>query len=273
MCAKRWKATRMPVGCCVVVMAAVWRVSSWAQPSGQGTLTAPSVSRTVLMLSLNGKHPVRIPLRAPAPLPRAAGTVEISEKRGELYLKAEYSGLEPPRGFGPEYLTYVLWIVTPEGGAVNLGEARPEPGSNTKAPIAWRRFGLVVTAEPYAAASVPSDIVVLQSAPGGEGVQESGSARFQLLPRGYYAAAALGAAAADPAPLEIREARNAIAIAKWAGAERLAPEGLQRAMSLLKEAEDAEQKGASQKAVDEIAAQAVQAAEDARAIAMRRRAH
>jgi hypothetical protein len=95
-------------------------------------------------------------------LPGAKGSAKVDAKAGRTSIDANFEGLSPANGFGPEYLTYVLWGITPEGRPVNLGEVLPT-GSKDKNQITvttnLQVFGLIVTAEPYFAVTMPSDLV------------------------------------------------------------------------------------------------------------------
>ena len=42
--------------------------------------------------------------------------------RGALEIKVKFWDMQKPTTFGPEYLTYVMWAISPEGRPVNLGE-------------------------------------------------------------------------------------------------------------------------------------------------------
>ena len=189
--------------------------------------------------------------------------------------------------FGTEYLTYVLWAITPEGRPHNIGEL--VPGSSDKAKIRvttdLQAFALIVTAEPYSAVRKPSDVVVAENQvrPDTEGIIKPVEAKYELLPRGQYAwrmPSELSAVVASApkvstheydALTELYQAQNALGIARNAKAESYAPDTLARAQQLLTEAHQLHDRKADYRRVVQIAREAAQTAEDARAVAQTRR--
>jgi hypothetical protein len=98
-------------------------------------------------------------------MPRARGEAEIeTEASGPVRIKAKVHDVTPPAPLGPEYLTYVLWAVPPQGRAKNLGELRLDDGkAEIEATADVQTFALIVTAEPYYAVTTPSDVVVIEN--------------------------------------------------------------------------------------------------------------
>jgi len=202
------------------------------------------------------------------------GTAEIKSKAGATEIDAEFENLPTATQFGPEYLTYVLWAISPEGRPINLGELIVKNGkSELKVTEQLQAFGLIVTAEPYFAVSGPSNVVVMENAirKDTKGKVESIDAKYELLERGQYevniAPSELGMTMDPKTPLAVYEARNAVRIAKAAGAETYATEAFNNAQQLLAQAETKEggKKGRSQ-----TAREAVQRAEDARLVSVKR---
>lgn len=261
---------------------------SSAQVGAQGPTPGGALTRSVKVCNYqNQSLPISIELRGTPLLPAAHGTATFVGKVGDLDFTGVFAGLAPARKFGAEYLTYVLWAVTPEGLPVNVGEILVE-GTKTKlvAPSGKRKittdlkaFGFVVTAEPYFAVTTPSDVVVMENEakPAANGTIEDTELKYDLLPKGYYVMNVnprdVRSVAADPsATFEILEARHAVEIARWAGADRYASEILAVALQLLQGAE-AEQgrKKPDSKLVMKTAREAVETAEDARVFALRRK--
>jgi hypothetical protein len=259
-----------------------------AQVGAQGPTPAGALTRSVKVYDYQSRSfPSSIELRGTPLLPAAQGTATFVGKVGDLDFTAVFTDLPPARKFGAEYLTYVLWAVTPEGRPVNVAEILVE-GTKTKlvAPSGKRKvttdlkaFGFVVTAEPYFAVTTPSDVVVMENEakPDASGTIEDIELKYDLLPKGYYAMNVnpreVRLAEADPrATFEILEAQHAVEIARWAGADRYAPEMLAVALQLLQGAE-AEQghKKHDPKLVMKTAREAVETAEDARVFALRRK--
>jgi outer membrane protein OmpA-like peptidoglycan-associated protein len=210
----------------------------------------------------------------PTPLaPTAKGMAKVASAATTTEIYAKFQGLPNPTQFGPEYLTYVLWAVSPEGRASNLGEILLKKGDGkVKVTEPLQSFGLVVTAEPYFAVSQPSNVVVLENAirPGSSGKEETIDAKYDLLKRGTYhmEANAQPTMVLDKAtPFEVYEARNAVAIARTEGAPTYAPEAFNKAQGQLDAAEGTQ---GSKKDVARTARQATQSAEDARLIAVKR---
>ena len=211
-------------------------------------------------------------------MPRARGDIEVSGKKGYMEITGEFDRLEPPTRFGPEYLTYVIWAITPEGRASNLGELQIKDERHVRVTTDLQAFGLIVTAEPYFAVTQPSDVVVMENAlkRGTEGRIEALDAKYELLKRGSYVMnedyAKLNVKAPEPGTQsDLAQARNAVALARVAGADEYASDTFAKAAALLQEAEAARERRKGGNTVQQPARQAAQTAEDARIIALRRR--
>jgi outer membrane protein OmpA-like peptidoglycan-associated protein len=211
-------------------------------------------------------------------MPNITGRAKVDGKAGRLEIDVEVNHMDSPSKFGGEYLTYVLWAVTPEGRAVNLGEVLP--GTNGKDKISvtsdLQAFGLIITAEPYFSVIHPSDQVVaenvvLQST---KGFEESIDSKFEVLEGKEYivdvpADQLPSATAAPNVPLDLLEARNAVAIAKAAGAQQYANSSIMKAEDMLQRAEDYLQRKQGRTPIGTAARGATQTAEDARVLTLR----
>ncbi len=214
-------------------------------------------------------------------LPTAKGSAKVEAHLGRTSIDASFEGLSPANGFGPEYLTYVLWAITPEGRPINLGEVLPT-GSKDKSQLqvttGLQAFGLIITAEPYYAVTMPSDVVVMQNSVQDrtQGVIEQVNAKYTLLPRGAYAETAGRHSVLHPitrderSPLELYEAMNAVQIASAAGADKYASDTMKTAKTALQNAEDINMHKSDRKETITYAREAVQSAEDARIITIRK---
>lgn len=211
-------------------------------------------------------------------LPSADGKAKVRSKRGTLEVEAQFGNLQNPTTFGTEYLTYVLWAISPEGRAVNLGEVLVGNDDRSKltATTDLQAFALIVTAEPYYAVRQPSNVVVLENVvrPDTKGTSESVNAKYELMERGGYIPTGYKF---DPVvlsaslPLEFYEARNALRIAKSEGADTYATASYQHAVELMNRADEyAARKHVEEKPLIAAARQAVQTAEDAREIAVKK---
>ena len=211
-------------------------------------------------------------------MPSANGVAEINSKRGSIAIQAEFGDLQKPTTFGNEYLTYVLWAISPEGRAVNLGEVLLGGNHRSKLNVTTdlQAFALIVTAEPYYAVRQPSNAVVLENVirEDTKGTSESVNAKYELMERGGYIPTGYKF---DPVvlnaklPLEFFEARNAVRIAQSEGAEQYAPDSYQHAVRLMDSADaNATNKHIDKKPLIAVSREAVQTAEDARAIAVKK---
>lgn len=238
------------------------------------------VARTIK--AINYRHrsdQTKVDFRGTALLPDASGNADVQSKQGAIKVDAKFSHLAPASQFGPEYMTYVLWAISPEGRAVNLGEVLPDNGGNSKLQVTsnLQSFGMIVTAEPYFAVTRPSDAVVMENfvTHDTNGTIEEVDAKYELLKRGQFAANVNPAELTpiifdNKTPIEVFEARNAVRIARWAGAQQYAPESLQKAEVDLQNAESFLAHKGSRKDMITDAREAAQMAEDAREITIRK---
>jgi outer membrane protein OmpA-like peptidoglycan-associated protein len=211
-------------------------------------------------------------------LPQAHGDATVSGEQGYIQIDAHFKKLEPATRFGREYLTYVLWAVTPEGRAVNLGEIQVDDNdADMKVTTQLQAFGLIVTAEPYFAVSQPSDVVVMENVVRDDtnGSVEIIEAKYELLKRGSYLmnqdAATFTLKAIEPGSrLDLAQARNAVELARLAGADRFAAETFDKAVKQLAVAEAARERRRGGNEIMMPARQAAQTAEDARVVGLQR---
>jgi outer membrane protein OmpA-like peptidoglycan-associated protein len=208
-------------------------------------------------------------------MPNAHGSAKVEGKKGYIGINAEFRDLPSATQFGAEYLTYVLWAITPDGRTSNLGEILRD-GTNGKLQVTTelQEFALVVTAEPYFAVTHPSDVVAMENVVRRDtnGGVEPVEAKYELFQRGQYLhlANVLDLQMSQKIPLELYEARNAVHIARASGADKFAADTFQKAESELKQAEAYRDNNAGSKPLIMASRQAVQSAEDARAIAVKR---
>jgi outer membrane protein OmpA-like peptidoglycan-associated protein len=247
--------------------------------------TAPIYSVTVVARTtkaINYHHrsgSTKIGFRGTALMPEARGEAKVESKQGVIKIDADMEKLGPAIQFGPEYLTYVMWAITPEGRATNIGEVLLNNSGKSKldATTELQSFGLIVTAEPYFAVTQPSDLVVMENFVRHDttGTIEEVDAKFELLQRGQYVLNVrpgdIQARRLDPkVPLELYEARNAVQIARWTGAEQYAGDTFQKAVEGLDNAEGYLIGRSGNKPIGTVAREAVQMAEDARIITVKK---
>ena len=211
-------------------------------------------------------------------MPLANGQAKVESKKGYTEIEVEFGNLQKPTTFGNEYLTYILWAISPEGRAVNLGEVIVGDNRRSKLDVTTdlQAFALVVTAEPYYAVRQPSNVVVLENVVRSDtkGTTEAVNAKYELLERGGYIPTGYKF---DPVvlntklPLEFFEARNALRIAQSEGAEAYANDSYQHAVQLMNRVDEyAISKHIDRKPMIAAAREAVQTAEDARAITVKK---
>ncbi len=264
-------------------------LSAFAQTNSQ-TLTVEPMSATptfrVTVISrsvqaINYEHrsgSSKVDFAGTTLMPSANGVAEVNSKRGSIAIEAEFGDLQKPTTFGNEYLTYVLWAISPEGRAVNLGEVLLGGNHRSKLNVTTdlQAFALIVTAEPYYAVRQPSNVVILENVirEGTKGTTEAVNAKYELMERGGYIPTGYKF---DPVvlnaklPLEFFEARNALRIAQSEGAEQYASDSYQRAVKLMNNADSyATDKHIDKKPLIAVSREAVQTAEDARAIAVKK---
>jgi outer membrane protein OmpA-like peptidoglycan-associated protein len=219
----------------------------------------------------------KVDLRGTELLPSASGEARVESKTGRLEINAKLNGLEPANKFGMEYLTYVLWAVSPEGRANNLGEIVLSGGkSEIRVTTDLQAFGLIVTAEPYFAVTQPSDLVVAENVirTDTKGREEAINVKYELLPRGLYASQVeplrdVVYGVDSKAPLDLFEARNAVRIARNAKAEQYASSSFAKAEQDLKQAEDYYRRKQGRTPIGTVARESTQTAEEARVMSLK----
>jgi outer membrane protein OmpA-like peptidoglycan-associated protein len=210
----------------------------------------------------------------------ATGEAKVESKSNRMEIEAKFQGFEDATKFGLEYLTYVLWAVSSQGRAVNLGEVALKNGSaQVKAITDLQTFGMIVTAEPYFAVTQPGNMVVLDNVlgPATQGKVENIDAQYELLGRGIYSSSNTKIEGAifgidRKTPLELFEARNAVRIARIAQADKYAAASLARAEQQLQGAEDVYRGRSQKKSVEAAAREVVETAEEARVMAVKQKA-
>ena len=243
------------------------------------TYVVSETSRTVEAVDYQHRSGAsEVDLAGTALLPSAEGKAKVRSKRGTMEVEADFGNLQSPTTFGAEYLTYVMWAISPDGHAVNLGEVLIGGNDRSKltATTNLQSFALIVTAEPYFAVRQPSDVVVLENVIRADtkGTPEAMHAKYELMERGGYIPTGYRF---DPVvldaklPLEFLEARNAVRIAQSEGAETYAGESYQHAVQLMNTTDAyATDHHSDRKQLIAKSRETVQTAEDAREIAVKR---
>jgi outer membrane protein OmpA-like peptidoglycan-associated protein len=229
-----------------------------------------NISRSVPAVNYQTNSSTRIDFKGTPLLPFAVGDAKVENKKGLMSVDASFSKMSSAAQFGPEFLTYVVWAITPEGRASNLGELQLN-GDKGKLSVTTRlpNFAMIVTAEPYFAVSSPSEIVVLQNFPREDTKGATIPVTATLLSRSTYSGAKLEPLSIDPkVPLAVYEARNAIRIARVEDAEKYAPDAWAKASQSAAQMEDYLARKQKNPIIT-AARNAAQQSEDARSIAVR----
>ena len=248
--------------------------------AGPDNAVQGTVSRTTKAVNYRqAGGSTKIPFQGTDLMPAATGEAKVENKANHVQIDAKFDGMQDSTKFGLEYLTYVLWAISPQGRAVNVGEVAVKNGLGTvKGVTDMQTFGMIVTAEPYYAVTQPGDEVVLENvltkslSSNGEEI----SAKYDLLGRGSYASANTKIEDAvfgvdRSAPLELFQARNAVRIARNAQADKYAASSMSKAAEQLKIAEDMYRTKKDRKRLIAASRNVVQTAEEARVIAVQKK--
>jgi outer membrane protein OmpA-like peptidoglycan-associated protein len=277
------KLSRITLGLAVTLATSICGQAQTQSPAHPGdptpTYRITVVSRTARAVSYKHRSgSTHVDFQGTDLMPSARGEAKVESKRGVLAIEAEFSDLDRPTAFGTEYLTFVMWAISPEGTAVNLGEVLVGDNRRSKLEVTTdlQAFALIVTAEPYYAVRRPSNAVIMENVvrQDTKGTTQAVDAKYELIDRGGYIPTGY---TIDPVvldaklPLEFFEARNAVRIAKAAGAERYAGPSYENAMRQMREADAlATSHHGDKKTLISVSRQTVQTAEDAREIATKR---
>jgi outer membrane protein OmpA-like peptidoglycan-associated protein len=278
-----YKLSRITLGVAITLGAAICAQAQTQSPAHAGdptpTYRITVVSRTARAVSYKHRSgSTHVDFQGTDLMPSAHGEAKVESKRGVLAIEAEFSDLDRPTAFGTEYLTFVMWAISPEGTSVNLGEVLVGDNRRSKLDVTTdlQAFALIVTAEPYYAVRRPSNAVIMENVirQDTKGTTQAVDAKYELIDRGGYIPTGY---TIDPVvldaklPLEFFEARNAVRIAKAAGAERYAGPSYENAMRQMREADAlATSHHGDKKTLISVSRQTVQTAEDAREIAAKR---
>src|SRR6267143_966147 len=241
---------------------------------------AKSVSRTTKAVNYRRAGAAKIDFQGTELMQQASGEAKVQNKGSRTEIEVKFLGLDEATKFGLEYLTYVLWAVSPGGRAVNLGEIVLKNGAGeVKAISEMQTFGMIVTAEPYFAVNQPGNTVVLENVfgPATLGKVENIDASFELLGRGIYSSSNTKIENAifgidRKTPLELFEARNAVRIARIALADKYAASTFSKAEQQLRNAEEVYGRKSDKKSVEAAARETVGTAEEARVMAVKQKA-
>jgi len=279
----------------VLMLSSLWLA---ALAAGQDVPRAPTrpiykvmvIERSITAINYGHREePTKIDFMGTVLSPKSHGQATVESGKGVVAIHAKFAHLEAPSRYGTQFLTYVLWAITPDGRAINLGEVVTNSRNNGKLDVTTQlqSFGLMVTAEPYYSVTVPSDLVAMENKvrPDTIGTVEHVEAKYELLPRGGAYTLNIAGPESSPAAegpmvssseysalLAIYEAQNAVWIARSQGADVYAPDVLENAQQLLSQAQSMNTQKGAKKQIITMAREAAQRAEDARLVAVEKKA-
>jgi outer membrane protein OmpA-like peptidoglycan-associated protein len=246
----------------------------------QSQPTAPASTVTTKSVKAIG-YPVggggtKVDLKGTELMAQANGEAKVEAKAGATNVEVSIKGLAQPTTLGTEFMTYVLWAVSPDGRTINLGEILTNKNGEGKlSPTTQlQTFSLFVTAEPYFSVRLPSEMLILEN-----DTRKNTKGKifvvndYKLMKRSQYEKIGNPLALTldlKNVPLEMYEARNAVEIAKSRAADKYAPEIFSKAEGSLKMAENSLASKADKKEIISTARQTVQFSEDARALSVQR---
>jgi len=261
----------------LALLAVLSGLAAWSQTPAPNN----NVSRTTKAVNYRRTgDATKIDFRGTELMQQASGEARVESKNNRVEIDAKFDNVDDATRFGLEYLTYVLWAVSPQGRAVNLGELVLKGGSaHVKAITDMQTFGMIVTAEPYFAVSQPGNTVVLENVlrPDTTGKEESIVATYELVGRGIYSSTNTHIENAifgvdRKTPRELFEARNAVRIAHIAQADKYAASSMAKADRQLGLAEQSYAQKKDRSIVESAAREVVETAEEARVMAVKQKA-
>ena len=266
------------IGIAVMILAVFSFSSGMASP--QSALSTPAsdlVSKSTKAVGYQvGGGSTKVDLKGTGLMPLANGEAKVEAQKGITKITVMITGMEQATKFGTEFLTYVLWVVSPDGRTANIGELLISKLGQGKLQVTTQlqTFSLIVTAEPYFSVQQPSELVIVENEVRADTKGKIFDVSdYKLMKRSQYQKMGNPLALSldlKNVPLEMYEARNAVEIAKTHQADQHAAEIFSKAESSLKMAEDALSRKASKKEIISRAREAVQFSEDARSLATQR---
>ena len=215
--------------------------------------------------------------------PKMHGSAKV-KRTGKTGTKIDLSVSDMPRtlDLGAGYATYVLWAISPEGQVDRLGEIKRrgfwEFSTKMSVTTPMQTFALLVTAEPHFLVTRPSQMIMLENISAatdqGASVRTTSAVHYFGNTSDYFRDPRTPEVAERDyvkTPSSILQGYQAIALARYAGADRDAVEELQQAATLLENAENSWKAGRDEDSVDIMARQAISTAVKAESTAIERR--
>src|SRR6185503_13021707 len=224
-------------------------------------------TRTTTAITYPLDQTIEVPFHGTTRLPRLKGSARV-KRQGRRGTRVELSIDNLPRAYelGGVYTTFVLWAISPDGDVDNLGEIKRSGSgiidSKIDVTTPLQTFALLVTAEPHFLVHSPSRMVVMENiAPHSKSVQlETATIQYIGNTSDYFRDSRVPAVAQTDFrefPVALLGARQAINLARYAGAERDAPTEYRAAVADLEQAESAFRMRQTEREIDIIARQAI----------------
>lgn len=258
----------------IVFLAAMLSFSALAQSDA---------SRTTTAITYPLDQTIEVPFHGTTRLPRLKGTARV-RRQGRRGTRVELSIDNLPRAYelGGVYTTYVLWAISPDGHVDNLGEIKRSGSgiidSKIDVTTPLQTFALLVTAEPHFLVHAPSRMVVMENlAPVRPRDAQLETTRIQYIGNtsDYFRDSRVPQIAESDfrdIPVALLGARQALNLARYAGAERDAPTELRAAEADLQQAESALRMRQPDREIDILARQAISSGAKAEDMALVRKA-
>jgi outer membrane protein OmpA-like peptidoglycan-associated protein len=250
---------------------------------GLSAFAQADVARRTTAITYPLGDTVDVQFRGTTRFPRMKGTasVERTTRKGTL-IKLHVENMPRPFELGPGYATYVVWAISPEGQADNLGEIKRSGtffiDSKIEVTTPLQTFSIIITAEPHFLVTRPSQQIMLENI--GASTARNGKAVLTVPAVQYFGNSSdyfrdprtpeIAEIDYTRTPPSILEANQAIALARFAGAERDAPDELNQAVGLSQNAKNSWQAGRDSDSVDIAARSAISAAAKAETLAQER---
>lgn len=247
------------------------------------TLAQVDVARKTTAITYPLDDMVTVPFRGTTRFPRMKGSATVKRTtRSGTRVELTVDKMPRPFELGAGYATYVVWAISPEGQVDNLGEIKRSGlffiDSKITVTTPLQTFALIITAEPHFLVTRPSQQIMLENlypiATDGKRISTSPSITYFGNSSDYFRDPRTPEIAETDyakTPSAILQAKQAIALARFAGAERDAGPELTEAETLLQNATNAWMAGRDSDTVDIAARKSISSAVKAETTAAVRR--
>ncbi len=207
-----------------------------------------------------------------APKARVEAKVNFN-KEGQAEIEVAFKEMKPAVLFGGDITAYVVWAVSKDGRAVNLGEL---PTRDAKGSVRYRTglksFALLITAEPYYLVQKPSEMVMFYNAnPASKRIPSDDFSFSSFVPAADHQLDSIVNISWDSdEPLELIQAEKAYELAQRIEADNYAPDLFFQATTALEQAKALAGAGRKRKTSADYALRSVALSNDAIGISERK---